>query len=219
MKKFQAFLVLFVVAFVTQLNFAQGKNEKVIKAGIVNGKATYLPKPEYSEEAKNFCASGKVEVEVGIQAWKGNVVSAKAISGNELLRDSAEKAALQAKFAQSNINGDQNFYVVGIIVYNFVSERKCVDVNGAVNKKAKYLPKPIYPKNCRCQEIIKVRIVVDMSGNVISARADSENPLLRISAVEAARKTKFSPTNINSLPIYAVAFLEYKFYSNGKVSA
>lgn len=207
-----------IIYEVNAANLEQLTKEKIIIGGIVNGKATYLPKPEYTEEAKNSCASGNVEVKVKIYAWKGNVVSAKAISGDELLRESAERAALQAKFAQSNIHGDQNFYVAGIVVYNFVPERKCIAVNRVINERAKYLAKPIYPKSCRCQGIIKVRIVVDMSGNVISARADSGNSLLRASAVEAAYRTKFAPTLINSSPILVVTFLEYKFFSNGKVS-
>ena len=77
---------------------------------------------------------------------------------------------------------------------------------------------PIYPKSCRCQGAIKVRIVVDVNGDVISAKANLGNPLLQLSAVQAARKTKFSPTFITSPPIFVVAFLECKFYSNGKVS-
>lgn len=212
MQKFQSLLLLLITIFGVQINFAQGKNEKFVPGGIVNGKATQLPKPVYPKEAKDFCADGKVEVEVLI-GEDGKVISAKAISGDELLQNSAVEAAQKAKFGRTA----DGLPVKGVVVYNFVPERKCIVV-GIVNNKAKYLPKPVYPKNCRCQGIIKVRIVVDMSGNVISARIDSGNPLLRISAVEAARKTKFSPILINALPIFVVAFLEYKFYPNGKVS-
>ncbi|HEX8286636.1 MAG TPA: TonB family protein [Pyrinomonadaceae bacterium] len=207
--------LLFILAFAVFVN-ALAQKETVIKGGIVNGKAKYLPKPEYPQEAKDFCASGKVEVEVLIDE-KGDVISAEAISGDELLRKSAIKAAEKAKF--KHIDDLPPKKIKGILVYNFVPERKCIVINRVVNKRAKYLTEPIYPKSCRCEGIIKVRIVVDTSGDVISARADSGNPLLRISGIEAARKTKFYPSFINGPPIFVVAFLEYKFYSNGKVSA
>lgn len=207
-KIYSAAILLFLCS--AQIVFAQ---EKVISGGIVIGKATKLPKPDYPQEAKDFCANGVVQVEVLIDE-DGNVISAKAISGDELLRTSAGEAAKKAKFRQTA--DGQPVKIRGIVVYNFVPERKCIKV-GVVNKRATYLPKPIYPKSCRCQGIIKVRIVVDVNGDVISAKADLGNPLLRVAAVQAARKTKFSPTLINGPPIFVVAFLEYKFYSNGKV--
>lgn len=188
--------------------------EKVISKGVINGAAIFLPKPEYTKQAQDFCASGQVRVEVLI-GEDGNVISAEAISGDELLRNSAVEAAKKAKFSR---NGHFPFIkVTGIIAYNFVPKIKCVQV-GIVNEKAKYLAKPIYPKGCRCEGVIKVRIVVDISGNVISASTDSGNPLLRNSAVEAARKTKFSPLLIVGTSILTVAFLEYKFFPDGKVS-
>lgn len=203
-----AAILLFLYS--TQIVFAQ---EKVIIKGIINGSAILLPKPEYTKSAKDFCAGGQVQVEV-LVGEDGNVISAKAISGDELLQDSAVEATKKAKFATS---GHFPFVKVkGIIVYNFVPEIKCIQV-GIVNQRAKYLAKPIYPKSCRCKGVIKVRIVVDMSGNVISARTDSGNSLLRLSAVEAARKTKFSPLRIVGAPILTVAFLEYRFFSDGTV--
>lgn len=204
-------LIILIFAF---LEIVSAQNSKLPRIGIVNGKAIFLPKPEYTKEAKNFCASGKVEIEVLIDE-NGDVISAEAISGDELLRSSAVEAVKRAKFKQ--IADVMPVKTKGIVVYNFVPERKCVVV-GVVNERAKYLDKPTYPKGCRCQETVKVRIVIDMSGSVISARADSENPLLRISAVEAAYKTKFAPTLSTISPIFVVAFLEYKFFSNGKVS-
>jgi len=213
MKSFQLLLLLLITIFAVQINFAQGKGRKLVIGGIVNGKATQLPKPDYPQEAKDYCASGKVEVEVLINE-DGKVISAKAVSGDELLQNSAVEAAKKAKFSPTP---HIQVKVKGIVVYYFVPVRKCI-VIGVVNKKANYLPKPIYPKSCRCQGIVKVRIVVDINGDVISARSDLGHPLLRISAVEAARKTKFSPAIINGPPVLVVAFLEYKFYSNGKVS-
>lgn len=196
-----------------QTAFAQKLQEKPL--GILNGRAINLPKPEYSEEATKFCASGKVEVETTVNA-NGDVIEAKAISGDDLLWDSSVDAVKRAKF--SRIEHNNAAKIKGIIVYNFVSENKCITL-GIVNNKARILPKPVFPKSCRCAGIIKVRVVIDMNGDVVHASVFSGNPLLRISAVEAARKAKFYPTLINiSKPIYVVAFLEYNFSSNKKVS-
>ncbi len=79
-----------------------GQEEKIIRGGIVNGKATKLPKPDYSQEAKDFCAKGQVEVEVLI-GEDGNVLEAKAISGDGLLYASAVEAAKKAKFTTGHL--------------------------------------------------------------------------------------------------------------------
>jgi outer membrane biosynthesis protein TonB len=59
-----------------------------------------VPKPIYSKEAENFCAGGKVEVEVLVDE-KGDVFGARAISGDELLHNSAVEVALKAKFTEN----------------------------------------------------------------------------------------------------------------------
>lgn len=204
-----AAILLFLCSI--QIVFAQ---ENPINGGIVNGKATYLPRPDYPQQAKDFCASGIVKVEVLI-GEDGNVISARAVLGDELLRDSAVEAAKKAKFSQTPDVIPMK--MKGIVVYNFVQEIKCIRV-GIVNKRAKYLAEPIYPKSCRCQGVIIVRIVVNMNGDVISAKAISGISLLQASAVEAARKTKFSPLLVNGPPILTVAFLAYKFFPSGRVS-
>ncbi|HXG85851.1 MAG TPA: energy transducer TonB [Pyrinomonadaceae bacterium] len=140
--------ILFFLCSVQSV-FAQ---EKVISGGIVNGKATKLPEPIYSREAKDSCASGEVKVEVLIDE-NGDVISAKAISGDELLRTSAVEAAKKAKFRTTHFQ----VKVRGIVVYNFVLKIKCIEV-GIVNKKAKYLSTPIYPKSCRCQKLLKLEL-------------------------------------------------------------
>lgn len=120
----------------------------VMKGGIINGMATDLPEPEYTEEAKINCAGGIVEVLALVYAANGKLISAKATSGNELLKKFAERAALDSKFAASNINSDRNFYVQGKIVYNFDSLSKCINA-GIVNKKALSIPKPFLPQGER----------------------------------------------------------------------
>ena len=90
---------------------------KTVAGGVVNGKATSLPKPPYPASARAVRAEGQVNVQVLIDE-NGNVVSASAISGHPLLRIAAQQAARQAKFAPTVIAG-QPARVSGVIIYNF----------------------------------------------------------------------------------------------------
>ena len=201
-----ALILLFVC--LAQIVFAQ---EKSISGGIVNGRATKLPHPVYSQEAKDLCASGKVEVEVLIDE-RGNVISAKAISGDELLRDSAVEAARQAKFAQIN---DFWAKVKGIIVYNFPpTERKCID-KGVVNSLASYLPFPTETleanKACVGGKVEVALLIDSAKGKVIFAKAISGNELLRKSSEETALEAKFNPAIIDGANVFVRGKLVYEF--------
>jgi TonB family protein len=91
-----------------------------ISGGVVNGKATSLPKPPYPAAAKAVRASGTVSVQVLIDE-NGSVVSANATSGHPLLRAAAEQAARGARFSPTLLSG-QKVKVSGIITYNFVAQ-------------------------------------------------------------------------------------------------
>lgn len=86
--------------------------------GVINGKATSLPKPRYPSTALAIRAEGKVSVRVLINE-RGRVVSASAMSGHPLLRNAAEAAARQAEFSPTLLSGEA-VKVSGVIVYNFV---------------------------------------------------------------------------------------------------
>jgi periplasmic protein TonB len=85
--------------------------------GVVNGKATHLPKPPYSAAAIAVNAQGQVSVQVTIDET-GNVISAKAISGHVLLRRDSERAAMNARFSPTTLS-KVPVKVTGVIVYNF----------------------------------------------------------------------------------------------------
>ncbi len=91
-----------------------------VSGGVVNGKATSLPKPPYPAAAKAVRASGAVSVQVLIDE-DGNVVSASATSGHPLLRAAAVQAARGARFSPTMLSG-QKVKVSGVIVYNFVAQ-------------------------------------------------------------------------------------------------
>jgi TonB family protein len=97
----------------------QPKKDKplMVTGGVVNGKATYLAKPQFSPAAKAVKASGTVNVQVVIDE-KGSVISASAVSGHQLLRKSAEDAARASRFTPTLLTG-QPVKVTGVIVYNF----------------------------------------------------------------------------------------------------
>lgn len=93
------------------------KKDIVLSKGVINGKATDLPKPVYTAAAIALRLTGVVNVQVMIDE-KGHVISAKAVSGPALLRQSAEQAARQAKFSPTLLS-DQAVKVSGVISYNF----------------------------------------------------------------------------------------------------
>lgn len=92
---------------------------KTIKSlGVINGMASYLPKPAYTAIAKAAHASGMVTVQVLIDET-GKVISAHALSGHPLLLQPSVQAALQARFTPTMLS-NQPVKVSGIITYNFV---------------------------------------------------------------------------------------------------
>ena len=91
-----------------------------VNVGVLNGRAVNLPKPAYPPIAKQMRAAGQVAVQVFVDEG-GNVTSAKATSGNLLLRAPAEAAARQSRFSPV-IVGDKAVKATGIVVYNFINQ-------------------------------------------------------------------------------------------------
>src|SRR5215204_4782742 len=85
---------------------------------------------------------------------------------------------------------------------------------GVVNGKATNLVKPPYPaaaRAVRAAGAVNVQVTIDESGNVISASAVSGHPLLRASAVQAARSSKFSPTMLSGQAVKVTGVIVYNF--------
>lgn len=91
---------------------------KFVRGGIINGKATYLAKPEYPVQARASLAAGAVNVQTTIDE-AGKVIFACAISGNKLLYEASEMAAYRSTFKPTTLSG-QPVKVTGVITYNFV---------------------------------------------------------------------------------------------------
>jgi TonB family protein len=85
---------------------------------------------------------------------------------------------------------------------------------GVLNGKAINMPAPEYPaiaKQANASGPVTVHVTVDEYGNVISATAVSGHPLLRATAVSAARQAKFSPTKLSGQGVKISGVLVYTF--------
>jgi TonB family protein len=89
-----------------------------ISGGVLNGKALYLPAPDYPAEARAAAVSGAVVVQITIDE-QGNVINARATSGHPSLQQACINAALQARFSPTSLMGEP-VKVTGVLTYNFV---------------------------------------------------------------------------------------------------
>jgi TonB family protein len=96
------------------------EKRRAISGGVLNGKASSLPNPEYPAIARAAHASGTVTVEVIVDE-DGNVAGARAVSGHPLLQAAAVNAARQAKFTRTLLQGEP-VRISGYLTYNFVAQ-------------------------------------------------------------------------------------------------
>ncbi len=207
------FLLLFTAVLISAQTSQTPPRTPVIKTGVLNKKAiSPLPVPVLpaSVDPNDLEASAPVNVEALIDV-SGKVVSAKAISGSQLLRRPAEEAALKTTFRPTLVNGPA-IMVSGTLVYEldsfrypsgkpvFVEKEKPKGVTTAHvlnNTSPEFilsLPKPRYPAAARAINAngeVNVKAMIGERGNVVSAKAISGHPLLRAAAVSAARRAKF----------------------------
>ncbi|HEY8560262.1 MAG TPA: VIT domain-containing protein [Pyrinomonadaceae bacterium] len=85
---------------------------------------------------------------------------------------------------------------------------------GVINGRAVTLVKPPYPaaaKAVRASGAVSVRVVIDETGNVVSAVAVGGHPLLRAAAVQSALQSKFAPTLMSGQPVKVSGAIVYNF--------
>lgn len=92
----------------------------IIRGGVLNGKALSFPPPAYPPIARAARATGKVIVKI-ILDEDGKVVAAQVESGHPLLQQAALKAAREAQFAPTLLEG-KPVKVFGVLTYNFVGK-------------------------------------------------------------------------------------------------
>jgi len=88
-----------------------------VSAGVLNGKAINLPKPDYPADARAAGIEGVVVVQVTIDE-QGNVIEARPMSGPKQLQAVSVLAAQQAKFSPTLLSGEP-VKVTGILIFNF----------------------------------------------------------------------------------------------------
>lgn len=85
---------------------------------------------------------------------------------------------------------------------------------GVVNGAAIELPKPTYPAvalRINLSGNVNVQVLIDETGNVVSARAVDGHPFLKPEAERAAKKAKFKPTLLSGDPVKVNGVIVYKF--------
>jgi TonB family protein len=98
-------------------------------------------------------------------------------------------------------------------------------VNGGVlNGKAVSLPKPVYPEDARRAKLageVKVSVVIDESGTVISATTLSgpDSVSMRKGAEAAALQARFTPTLLAGQPVKVTGVIVYNFISERETEA
>ncbi len=76
------------------------------------------------------------------------------------------------------------------------------------------VPFPAYPPIARAAHAsgtVKVAVVVDEEGVVISAKSISGHPLLQAAAVSAARYARFQPVKVDNKPVKVSGIIKYDF--------
>ena len=88
---------------------------------------------------------------------------------------------------------------------------------GIINGKMTVSVKPSYPEEARLQKVqgtVKVKVVVDEEGKVISAEATEGEQILRKSAEEAAKASQFASIRLSGQPVKYIGIVIYQFSGN-----
>ncbi len=91
---------------------------RLLRGGILTGKAISRATPEYPVEARQTGVQGTVVVRIVVDE-KGNVTDAKAICGYDVLRKVSIQAARRWKFSPTQLSGVP-VKVTGTISFNFI---------------------------------------------------------------------------------------------------
>ena len=85
---------------------------------------------------------------------------------------------------------------------------------GIMNARARKLAKPKYPDAARAARIsgtVEVRVLIDESGKVISAKAIAGPPELRQASEDAAWASEFAPVRLSGQPVKVTGIILYNF--------
>lgn len=95
-----------------------------------------------------------------------------------------------------------------------VPSDKTIINGGIVNGKAKSLITPAYPASARARKVrgvVPVRVTIDEQGKVAEAKAVCGDTELGEASVEAAKKSKFTPTTLEGKSVKVTGIIIYNF--------
>ncbi len=95
--------------------------------------------------------------------------------------------------------------------------KEIIVTGGILNGKATSLPFPKYPEKAQGKKlsgVVRVKILIDVDGKVISAEGFEGHPEFFEAAIKAAEKAKFKPTQLSGKPVKVTGVLVYAFISN-----
>lgn len=95
-----------------------------------------------------------------------------------------------------------------------VDDGERVVSGGVLNSRALQLPLPLYPQHARSLGIggtVVVEVTIDERGRVAEAKAVSGPKQLYVSAIDAARHARFSPTLLSGRPVRVKGTIRYNF--------
>ena len=160
-----------------------------------------------------------IAILIGVYFWEARVSLAerdKTTIEEDQLRESNDSTYDTPDTNTYDANSVTNVYGDDdrVSESNTNSGRPKVISGGVLNSKAISLPQPAYPtaaRAVRASGSVSVQVLVDEKGEVISATAVSGHPLLRASAVQAARQARFAPSKLSGQTVRASGIITYNF--------
>jgi TonB family protein len=192
--------------------------------------ATNKAVPEYPIDAKSRNLEGDVVTEITISE-EGNVIYAKALSGDQVFIQPTLDAVKKWTFQPTKING-KGARVTGVLTFRFKLEnpiassdnlKSNADVplqtivrrsEGVLRANVINKPSPVYPEKAKEEKIegdVVVEITINEEGNVISTRTVTGNSMLAEAAETAAKDWIFKPTTLNDKPIKVTGAITFRF--------
>jgi protein TonB len=95
-----------------------------------------------------------------------------------------------------------------------VKPKPVIISKGPVTGQAISLPKPAYPQAAKIMHLggsVKVQVLIDETGKVVSAQVLEGHPILSAPAAQAARQARFSPTILGGNPVKVSGYIVYNF--------
>jgi TonB family protein len=233
-----ALLLLLIVVF-TAAVFGQSKDELI--SAVPTELATAAYPFVAIESGVSGDVSVEVDINTKGKVTAARVLSGPGFTCPDVknvavvsIRNAATEAAMKTKYKPAKLNGKavastgrlafgftppanksaQERYTKGVTVGEYKSGSDSNERNDALNHKALSLPAPIYPSAARSMGIsgiVKVKVLVDTDGTIISAESIEGHPLLKSGARIAACKTTFAPTLLAGQPVKVSGIIVYNF--------